>query len=49
MLDVELTFVALAVGYQESNIRNVKALIIGPPDSPYEFGFFEVCSVIGLS
>jgi hypothetical protein len=21
----------------------VKAIIIGPPDTPYEFGFFEVC------
>lgn len=23
------------------NVRNVRALIIGPPDTPYEFGFFE--------
>ena len=35
---------ALAVSYQESDIRNVNALIIGPPETPYEFGFFEVCS-----
>ena len=26
---------------QESDIRKVKALIIGPPDTPYEYGFFE--------
>lgn len=24
-------------------MRNVKAIIIGPPETPYEFGFFEVC------
>lgn len=23
-------------------MRNVKAIIIGPPDTPYEFGFYEV-------
>ena len=33
---------ALAVAYQESDIRSVKALIVGPPGTPYEFGFFEV-------
>jgi ubiquitin-conjugating enzyme E2 Z len=22
-------------------MRNVKALVIGPPDTPYEYGFFE--------
>jgi ubiquitin-protein ligase len=36
------TSTALAVAYQDHDIRNVKALIIGPPDTPYEFGFFEV-------
>lgn len=34
--------VALAVAVQESDIRDVKALIVGPADSPYQFGFFEV-------
>ena len=34
--------VALAVACQEADIRSVKALIIGPPETPYEFGFFEV-------
>lgn len=27
-------------------MRNVKAIIIGPPDTPYEFGFFEVGGAI---
>ncbi|ETN37007.1 uncharacterized protein HMPREF1541_07995 [Cyphellophora europaea CBS 101466] len=36
-----LTSVALAVACQESDIRQVKALVIGPPESPYEYGFFE--------
>ncbi|KKA16680.1 hypothetical protein T310_9728 [Rasamsonia emersonii CBS 393.64] len=29
---------------RESDIRNVKALIVGPPGTPYEFGFFESSS-----
>ncbi|OAL74655.1 ubiquitin-conjugating enzyme E2Z [Trichophyton violaceum] len=32
---------SLAVACQEADIRNVKALIVGPPGTPYEFGFFE--------
>lgn len=32
---------ALAVAYRDSNVRKIRALIIGPPDTPYEFGFFE--------
>jgi len=32
---------SLAVAVQESDIRHVRALIVGPPDSPYQFGFFE--------
>ncbi|KAL1997757.1 hypothetical protein VTN02DRAFT_868 [Thermoascus thermophilus] len=35
------TDLSLAVACQESDIRNVRALIVGPPESPYEFGFFE--------
>lgn len=38
-----MTFVALAVACRDVDVRNVKAIIIGPPDTPYEFGFFEVC------
>ena len=33
---------ALAVACRDVDVRNVKAIIIGPPDTPYEFGFFEV-------
>ncbi|PWY89099.1 ubiquitin-conjugating enzyme [Aspergillus heteromorphus CBS 117.55] len=32
---------SLAVHYEDSDIRNVRAVILGPPDSPYQFGFFE--------
>jgi len=35
-------FVALAVACRDVDVRNVKALIIGPHETPYEFGFFEV-------
>jgi ubiquitin-conjugating enzyme E2 Z len=33
---------ALAVACRDVDVRNVKALIIGPFETPYEFGFFEV-------
>jgi hypothetical protein len=33
---------ALAVVCKDADIRDVKALIIGPPNTPYQFGFFEV-------
>ncbi|CAK7209745.1 hypothetical protein SBRCBS47491_000545 [Sporothrix bragantina] len=32
---------SLAVACRDSDLRNVRAMIIGPPDTPYEFGFFE--------
>ncbi|KAJ4416365.1 hypothetical protein N0V82_006802 [Gnomoniopsis sp. IMI 355080] len=32
---------SLAVACRDVDVRNVKAVIIGPHDSPYEFGFFE--------
>ena len=32
---------SLAVACRDSDVRHVRALIIGPPDTPYEFGFFE--------
>lgn len=35
---------ALAVACRDVDVRNVKAIIIGPADTPYEFGFFEVCA-----
>jgi len=47
-----LTFVlfclALAVAFRDRDVRNVKALIIGPHDTPYEYGFFEVCVDPGI-
>jgi ubiquitin-conjugating enzyme E2 Z len=38
---------ALAVACRDIDVRNVKALIIGPHETPYEFGFFEVCKSSG--
>ncbi|PWY65355.1 ubiquitin-conjugating enzyme [Aspergillus sclerotioniger CBS 115572] len=32
---------SLAVSYEDSDVRHVRALILGPPDTPYQFGFFE--------
>lgn len=32
---------SLAVAFKDRDVRNVKALIIGPHETPYEFGFFE--------
>ncbi|KAI1978877.1 hypothetical protein LOZ53_002790 [Ophidiomyces ophidiicola] len=32
---------SLAVACKEEDIQNIKALIIGPAETPYEFGFFE--------
>ena len=37
-----IKLLAIAVAFRDSDVRNVKALIIGPPETPYEFGFFEV-------
>ncbi|KAJ5592017.1 uncharacterized protein N7459_002386 [Penicillium hispanicum] len=33
---------AMTVHYEESNIREISALIIGPPGTPYAFGFYQV-------
>lgn len=32
---------SLAVACRDIDVRHVRALIIGPPDTPYEFGFFD--------
>ena len=32
---------SIAVACQESDVRQVKALVLGPPGTPYEYGFFE--------
>ena len=31
---------SLAVAFQDSDVRHIRGLIVGPPDTPYEFGFF---------
>ena len=33
---------AIAVACRDVDVRHVKAMIVGPPDTPYEFGFFDV-------
>ncbi|RDW60246.1 hypothetical protein BP5796_11852 [Coleophoma crateriformis] len=38
---------SLAVACRDIDVRNVKAIIIGPPDTPYEFGFFEFALKFG--
>lgn len=40
---------ALAVACRDVDVRNVKALIMGPHETPYEFGFFEVWLPYGPS
>ena len=35
------TDLSLAVACRDNDVRHVRALIIGPPETPYEFGFFE--------
>ncbi|KAL4996778.1 ubiquitin-conjugating enzyme/RWD-like protein [Aspergillus recurvatus] len=32
---------SIAVDYDEKDIRNVRAIILGPPETPYQFGLFE--------
>lgn len=32
---------SLSVAFRDNDVRHVRALIIGPPETPYEFGFFE--------
>jgi len=32
---------SLAVACRDDDVRHLRALIVGPPDTPYEFGFFE--------
>lgn len=32
---------SLAVAFKDSDVRHVRALIVGPSETPYEFGFFE--------
>ena len=42
-IDNELTEApAIDISYKEKNIRELNALIIGPPDTPYAQGFYQV-------
>lgn len=34
--------VAMTVAYSDANIREIRALILGPPETPYAFGFYQV-------
>jgi len=36
------TDLSLAVACRDDDVRHLRALIVGPPDTPYEFGFFEL-------
>ncbi|THW38248.1 UBC-like protein [Aureobasidium pullulans] len=40
-------FVPLAVAHREDDVRTVRCLIVGPSDTPYEFGFFEFKAKFG--
>ena len=33
---------AIDISYKETNIREINALIVGPPDTPYALGFYQV-------
>ncbi|KAI5254787.1 hypothetical protein E4T42_02128 [Aureobasidium subglaciale] len=43
----ELTVLALAVAYLENDVRTIRCLIVGPSDTPYEFGFYEFRVKVG--
>ncbi|KAG4030204.1 hypothetical protein MFRU_013g02230 [Monilinia fructicola] len=38
---------SLAVACRDIDVRKVQAIIIGPPDTPYEFGFFDFAIKFG--
>ncbi|KAJ5630287.1 Ubiquitin-conjugating enzyme E2 [Penicillium longicatenatum] len=39
---------AMTIHYSEKNIRQITALLIGPPDTPYAFGFYQLAISIPL-
>ncbi|KAF7156701.1 hypothetical protein CNMCM5623_000374 [Aspergillus felis] len=41
LLTAVSSFKALAVAYKDSDIRNVTAIVLGTPGTPYQFGLFE--------
>lgn len=36
------TDLSIAVACRDSDVRSVRALIVGPPETPYQYGFFEL-------
>ncbi|RFN51601.1 hypothetical protein FIE12Z_4075 [Fusarium flagelliforme] len=40
---------SIAVACRDVDVRNVKALIMGPHETPYEFGFFEVGNPVPMA
>ena len=38
---------SIAASFKDEDIRRLRALIVGPPETPYEFGFFEFNVKIG--
>jgi ubiquitin-conjugating enzyme E2 Z len=36
----------MTVRYDEKDIRKVSAIVIGPPGTPYQLGFYEVSFAI---
>ena len=37
-----LIVTAMAVHFKEENVREISALLLGPPGTPYALGFYEV-------
>ncbi|KAJ5875109.1 uncharacterized protein N7473_012456 [Penicillium subrubescens] len=33
--------ISIVISYKETNIREINALVIGPPDTPYALGFYQ--------
>ncbi|OJJ84534.1 ubiquitin-conjugating enzyme E2 [Aspergillus glaucus CBS 516.65] len=41
------TDLSLAISCDDQDLRKVRALILGPPETPYQFGFFEFSITFG--
>jgi hypothetical protein len=33
---------AIAVFHKDGDLRSLRALVVGPPETPFQFGYFEV-------
>ncbi|KAJ5887164.1 Ubiquitin-conjugating enzyme E2 [Penicillium tannophilum] len=38
----------MTIHYSEKNVRQITALLIGPPDTPYAFGFYQLAITVPL-